>query len=720
MELTVAHSSLVFFLTLVLLLSEARPSNGLCNVRKNGTLARCNYLEDIKTIDTYQLKSLKVSVVGKHLSAEYFGNLTNLRHLDLSNGKLKKVEAGCFHHLRSLRSLDLSNNQLTHLGSGVLMELKHLQVLNLSRNSLERIPDDLTHCKDFKVLDLSDNPLLCDCKALKLRDVLIKRKVVISKKTKCSEPSSIKGQLLIEPDIQRVCMFDELYDEDGMQMDQPLPEISEGSGEGSGDAFDELEADDIPDENDNEQSTEFPKVDSTTVPIEIPLTPGSTSSADDGIFFSEETDKHTVTSPITKSIEATTPISVSVLESSTEIKKTDAPVWTNEGSGDDDIDDAWIGEGSGIEGSGVHISHISWDEDPIQTRINQENINGSTTSTTESEGIIDTFFSLFWGTTAATPSSTTEDIDLEEEQFIKASTEEPASKSSLPDTEIIVPVVVSTVDKEKDTGEQKSLLENSKIGQVKAEPVDDSTETADASAAQQSKKGMGSYVVLAVLLGVLAVLIGFAAYKGDFCKERRKRNNRNIEASDMENGTEMKDLRKTLLENSNSVQPKISSNGKPEEVPLVTSSAPVDSKDNELTSKYVGVVNESSADPVKPPRKSFSPNEIENGRKTGTNGKISPQLSTSDNVQNSRIPVARDVLVNGKNDRDSLSSVGETHSLGSHSTRLSNSRLSQGLPPASPGAQRVKITLQDNPDSVPKTPLLITRTKAGENLVKTP
>jgi hypothetical protein len=41
-------------------------------------------------------------------------------------------------------------------------------------------------------------------------------------------------------------------------------------------------------------------------------------------------------------------------------------------------------------------------------------------------------------------------------------------------------------------------------------------------------------------------------------------------------------------------------------------------------------------------------------------------------------------------------------------------------PPLSPGAQRVKITLQENPDSVPKTPILITRLKGGENLVKAP
>ncbi|KAG8037593.1 hypothetical protein G9C98_005804 [Cotesia typhae] len=780
------ESSLVVFMLTLVLLSEPRPSNGLCTLGKNGTLARCHYLEDVNTIEEIPLqwlKSLRVLSAGRHLSADNraFAHLTNLRHLDLSNGKLRKLDPGCFRQLLSLRTLDLADNHLTHLSPGTLQGLDHLQSLNLKKNLLEEIPADVVALNDLKHLDISHNNLNCDCEFLKLRDSIIKRGVALSKKTICNAPESLKGQLLIELKTYQVCMADELDDNlDGMQMDQPLAE--EGSGEGSGDAFDELDPEDIPDDEEKVSESETHST-TTSIPVQVSLTPETTTSGqrdgDDGIFFNEDTEKHSkpsTTTTVSTSLETTTEIPVEITvavvedkeenkdkgedknneedevehykskeenedkvenkdqvenkdkvenKNKVEDKDIDGELWEKEGSGDDDADDPWVTEGSG-EGSGVEIPHITWDEDDSLKNMDNSQDNTSETvptSTTESTGIISSIWGMLWGTTPRPPASTTEELDLEEEQFIKATseaTEEEEKPKEKVEEEVITPVQVVPVENESI---KPGVLDDGKLGQVRVESPVDVTGTDASADKQETQKGMGSYVVLAILLAVLATLIGFAAYKGSFCRKGRKRNDHD-DNNDVENGTELKDLRKSLLDTVNSTQPKISTNGnsnKPESMPLVNSGKGdngIKINDDEPTAKYIGTVNE-SVDPVKPPRKSFSPGDIDsndNHKKDGTNGKIvtTSQLSPDPSIMRyPRVSNNREIMANGGGNRDSLSSSG------SHS-RLSNLRLNQDLqPPGSPGAQRVKITLQDIPDSVPKTPLLITRTKAGENLVKT-
>ncbi|KAK0179102.1 hypothetical protein PV327_007924 [Microctonus hyperodae] len=742
---TPSFASYAFILGFLLILCAPKCTNGLCDLQKDGTHAHCHHLRDVKFINTHGLDSLKVSTVENHLYPKIFANLTNLKHLDLSNGLLRKIETNTFQHLQNLRSLNLSNNHLTYLKSGTLKHLKHLHSLNLSKNYFKNIPSDIVELNHLKYLDMSKNNINCNCKTLKQRDILLKNGVKISKNTICSGLHNLDGKPLIEPDADAVCLFDD-QDMD-MQGDQPINDRFEGSGEGSGsDPFDEINTDDVPGDDDDDNDHEKPihgmpdtHITTSTMPIEIPLTPETTTSSDDELFFNEENDNQLITSPAPKLVETSTNTEVPIID---ETEKNKIKIWETEGSGDDDTEDPWVGEGSGFEGSGIRIvSPINWDgveskashEEDKNDSIDEE-INSQPTSstTTEADGIVDTLYKFFWGPSSTSVEvTTTNELSLEEEQFILASSttqkpEHPVSESIIPP-----PIVKSDVEQNPDSVKNVGL-DGSKSGKVQVETPVDSTESPDASTATQSKKGMGSYVVLAVLLAVLGALIGFAAYKGDFCKSARKRNNnRHPDAPDIETGTELKDLTKSLLDNSNSTHPKISSSngGKPETVPLVTPSriSTEIKNDDEPTTKYVGTLaSESLADPVKPPRKSFSPNEFENGKKNGTNGKYvgAPELSVDDDDESPAVcpkPLARDSLVNGKNDRDSLSSIGrDSPSPLSNSAHLSNPRLSQSLLPASPHAQRVKITLQDNPDSVPKTPLLITRTKAGENLVKTP
>jgi len=366
----------------------------------------------------------------------------------------------------------------------------------------------------------------------------------------------------------------------------------------------------------------------------------------------------------------------------------DALFYPTTGSGDGDEDGS--GEGSGI----------------IWSPYDEKNIEKSSTN----EGLSSSFGSiwdaLFGSPTTAIPSQT-KDPDLEQEEFIDASltklaTEEPIAssesssiKSNIDKTSTEMITIASGVEVLKSS-------DKSKLGNVKAEVNSLNDEQAEVSPAKQSKKGMGSYIVLAILLAVVATLIGFAAYRGDICRKKRKR-------GDVERGTELRDMQKALLpDTGNSTQPKIASNGNPENTPLVEGTSDGDDakidkiqNDHQPIQETPRSLNGTAdhLDPVKPPRKLIS---SQDDQKSEDRPRIDIN-SLRENFLADRTSPAQ----------PSDSSVTTNNGPKAHMSEPNG-------PPLSPGAQRVKITLQENPDSVPKTPILITRTMAGENLVKTP
>ncbi|CAD1468839.1 unnamed protein product [Heterotrigona itama] len=673
---------LPLFLTL---LSYSGLTSGLC-ILQNGTVARCHELEDVKYIKTYDLDSLKTSIEKSILHPGFFVNLTSLRHLDLSGGAIKQIGPGSFSQLMNLRSLNLAENRIEHLELGSLDGLNHLHSLNLRKNNLRHLPPALARLKILKHLDVQGNPLQCDCATLKVRDLIAKRGVKVSKKVFCANPRNVKGTSLYKLDTAVICHFEEQDRE--MQNDQAYKDSLEDYG--SGDLFDKeddsmeyviegstMEAPKL------ENETSFSEISVTTelsrevtatteeqeLPIQTTETVKSTTSTDDEIFFDSE-----------EKIKLTT------VDTTTERKKVheDGLFYPTEGSGDEE-------DGSG-EGSGTGVD---FGEQVYQT--DNDKKEGSFF-----EGLYD----LFIGSTK--PS---EEPNLEEEQFIDASStkgieEEESLVNKTAVEKEIVPMKVDLDETVSGTTEvaikttsrptsRVELIDNelhdmTKLGNVKMDE-EDTEDGLAVSSAKQSKKGMGSYVVLAALLAILATLIGFAAYKGDFCRKRRKR-------SDVENGTELRDMQKALLETGNSTtQPKIASNGNVENAPLVEDATDHDeiksSNDYRVTAEIPKSPNGTSghAELLKPPRAATPQNDQ----------KIKETID-----QDEKCP--KD---------DSL----QTNSVDPVINSSPNFRLAEeNQPPLSPGAQRVKITLQENPDSVPRTPILITRTAAGENLVKTP
>lgn len=668
---------------------------------------QCHELKDVKYIENHHLTSLKASVMDAVLTSEILENLTNLKHLDLSDGDLKNIAPGTFRTLVNLKSLDLANNRLEYLDLSSLEGLHELRSLNLRRNNMVQLPPVLLRLKNLKHLDVHGNPLECNCATLRVRDLLAKRGVKLSKKVTCAGPNGSKGTSLLKLEIHKICAEEQADKE--MLGDQPY----EGSGETERTNDEDEMFPEIPEESfashEEEVETPAPEIQqaSSVVPpttaypqsgseiessidstVSTEASLGKTSKESEELFF--DTDEQKATTEMTKK----------------KVVK-DSLFYPVEGSGD---------EGSGTEGSGFGL--FEWSRGDEETDM-KEDVGIATSSTTGGD-FLSILFHALWTSTVSPEEK--KEPSLEEEEFIDASAtkthhelgEVPVTKSMTEATTATAAFTTETVGRELsevpvtksmtegttafttstvgselvDIGEAKDM---SKLGTANAEIASMNEELAEVSPARQSKKGMGSYVVLAALLAILAVLIGFAAYKGDFCRKKRKR-------GDVENGTELKDMQKSLLDTGNMAQPKIASNGNPENVPLVGGTIEQeDVKDTAGSQERPRTQNGISdqidqADPVKPPRKALSTHE--------------EPKTVQENHQDS---------VSSKDDSFSAR-TSPVESAGTTSPRLQEAN----GPPLSPNAQRVKITLQENPDSVPKTPVLITRTTAGDNLVKTP
>lgn len=637
--------------------------------------------------------SLKTVATEDVLTPDYFDKLNNLRHLDLSGGDLKQIEPGCFQALSNLKSLNLGNNHIEYLEPASLEGLTLLRSLNLRKNAIRQLPPAIARLKNLKHLEIRANPLECNCATLKVRDVIIKKGVAVSKKIVCVAPSYMKGTTLMKLNTTIICNFEQQDRE--MQNDQPeASETDLGSG---GESNEEVE-DEYTDINNNfsdkpdeaEVETPFPtsSVDSITGSPIIESTGslesiatnttskhtsslGHTGENEEIFFDNEEKKEQLLTTEMSHKTEG--------------FKDSLFYPTTGSGEGEEDSD-----EGSGID----------------STR--EENNEKDGTTEKQSESLFDNLLSIFgFGSSGTTADpSETKDINLEEEEFINASPttaniDEPivSSKNHLEESDMTTKTTTDAsiangveVIKPIDTDDE------TKLDNVKA----DVDELAEVSTAKQSKKGMGSYVVLATLLAVLAALIGFAAYKGDFCRKKRKRD-------DTEAGTELKDMHKSLLpDTGNSTQPKVTSNGNTENIPLVDG-IPDSEKivkvytDNHQTEETPRSLNGTvdHPDPVKPSRKLIIP---QNEHKIEERPRID-------------VNSLRESFLTG---RTSPAEPSEPSSITTNDQGPTTCSLEPNGPPLSPGAQRVKITLQEIPESVPKTPILITRTMAGENLVKTP
>ncbi|XP_072048543.1 uncharacterized protein [Amphiura filiformis] len=161
------------------------------------------------------LHMAQVRLYDQQLAINYVRNITrvlklfkshNLQILDLSSNDISTIDKEDAMLMRNLTELDLSNNQLTSLGN--LHNLKYMQTLFLSGNKLRDVIESFlsksSHPR-LQSVNLNNNPLVCDCSIVALRNWLLTDKQVFlygysaeDANYCCSSPDSKQGFSITE------------------------------------------------------------------------------------------------------------------------------------------------------------------------------------------------------------------------------------------------------------------------------------------------------------------------------------------------------------------------------------------------------------------------------------------------------------------------------------------------------------------------------------------
>ncbi|XP_036614328.1 chondroadherin-like protein [Trichosurus vulpecula] len=152
-----------------------------------------------------------------NLAPESLVGLPRLRRLSLDHNELQALPWEALSHLRGLAHLDLGHNPLTSLGKEEGLALPELRYLALDGASIQTVDvGAFAHCPRLYTVDLRDNqlkmlpslqgmdrlhklnlsgnPLHCDCAARPLRDWAVRNWVMMD--GLCKEPRLLRGEAL--------------------------------------------------------------------------------------------------------------------------------------------------------------------------------------------------------------------------------------------------------------------------------------------------------------------------------------------------------------------------------------------------------------------------------------------------------------------------------------------------------------------------------------------
>ncbi|XP_073722958.1 chondroadherin-like b [Misgurnus anguillicaudatus] len=162
------------------------------------------------------------------IAPKAFDPAPDLDTLHLGNNKLNEVQSETFSKAQSLTELNLSRNPIRWIGAGVFQPvsatLKHLYLdhmglekmsreslaglgsglrsLLLEGNQLEELPD-LSPLSGLEVINLAENPLLCDCPLLPLRKWI--EQVNLKVRATCGHPPELRGQRVKDVHVFKSC-----------------------------------------------------------------------------------------------------------------------------------------------------------------------------------------------------------------------------------------------------------------------------------------------------------------------------------------------------------------------------------------------------------------------------------------------------------------------------------------------------------------------------------
>ncbi|KAH8378735.1 hypothetical protein KR009_001009 [Drosophila setifemur] len=163
-----------------------------------------NRLSRIPSVGLSQLVRLEQLSLGQNdfevISEGAFVGMKQLKRLDVTGAlKLKRVMTGAFASNGNLEYLDLSSNKmLVEVQEGALSGLPHLRHVVLKANALTSLAEGLFPWKDLLTLDLSENPLSCDCRVMWLQNLLVAKNASQEDVADllCEFPERLRGESL--------------------------------------------------------------------------------------------------------------------------------------------------------------------------------------------------------------------------------------------------------------------------------------------------------------------------------------------------------------------------------------------------------------------------------------------------------------------------------------------------------------------------------------------
>ncbi|XP_046808093.1 leucine-rich repeat neuronal protein 3 [Lucilia cuprina] len=163
-----------------------------------------NRLTRIPSVSLSHLERLEELFLGQNdfeaiLEGAFVG-LKQLKRLEITGAlKLKRVMNGAFASNTNLEYLNLaSNKMLLEVQEGALSGLPHLKYVNLKANALTTLAEGLFPWKDLQTLDISENPMACDCRVMWLRNLLISKNNTNDNvgEVLCEFPERLRGEEL--------------------------------------------------------------------------------------------------------------------------------------------------------------------------------------------------------------------------------------------------------------------------------------------------------------------------------------------------------------------------------------------------------------------------------------------------------------------------------------------------------------------------------------------
>ncbi|XP_037938365.1 TLR4 interactor with leucine rich repeats-like [Teleopsis dalmanni] len=192
-------------------------SSGLYNISENSfeglemlrTLDLSdNHMVEVPSASFQHLPRLEELFIGENnfeiIQKDAFGSLQQLKHLEINGAlELKRILNGAFNGNTNLEYINLSSNRnLNELQPEILSGLPHLRHVLIRNNALNTFDEQGMNLQNILTFDLSENPLVCDCRLMWMHKLLREKNGSESTiaDVQCKFPKSLQGKFLKDVD----------------------------------------------------------------------------------------------------------------------------------------------------------------------------------------------------------------------------------------------------------------------------------------------------------------------------------------------------------------------------------------------------------------------------------------------------------------------------------------------------------------------------------------